>query len=40
MAKKANFGNLNSPDCYWWLGVVEDRIDGYELGRYKVRIMG
>ena len=40
MAKKANSGNLNSPDWYWWLGVVEDRIDGYELGRYKVRIMG
>lgn len=37
---KANFGNLDHPQFYWWLGVVEDRIDSYELGRYKVRIMG
>ena len=33
-------GTLQVPSFYWWIGVVESRMDGEELGRYKVRIIG
>lgn len=33
-------GTFQVPNFFWWIGVVESRMDGEELGRYKVRIIG
>jgi len=33
-------GNFNVPDFYWFVGVVEGRVDPDQLGRVKVRVMG
>ncbi len=38
--KLKNHGRLNTPDFIWWIGVIENRIDPYKLGRYQVRVMG
>lgn len=38
--KLKNHGKLNTPDFIWWIGIVENRIDPYKLGRYQVRVMG
>lgn len=36
----SNYGKLQSIPFKWWVGVVENKIDPLELGRYQVRIMG
>ena len=28
------------PMLKWWIGVVEDRADPEQLGRYRVRVLG
>ena len=36
-----NIDNLYAKDGFWWwLGVVEDRLDPLKLGRCRVRILG
>ena len=32
--------DIRMPKFFWWIGVVEDRLDPEFLGRYRVRILG